>query len=187
MLIGAPSCAHRLNGMRLTESPLPFTQESNHAFRSYLSDSTDKLRQLAAKVGTKCVAEARPYHEAKERIREAQLATQKAAAEFERASALHATAKETVRKTEEKFEQRPREAVEASSPTSSDPNASKELKFDSRWQTMLNEATMKLMEAELKKQRSEEEHLEAMRKFREAEMVLHQIERQHQSAIKKSM
>lgn len=104
-------------------------QDANAAFRARLSESTQKLNLLGKKLG-KCIAKARPYYEAKEVARHAQIETQKAAIQYQRSNSIHMAAKETITLAEERF-------------------LSKKLEweFDNAWQEMLNHATMKVIAA----------------------------------------
>lgn len=101
----------------------------------------------AKKLGSS-IDKSRPYHEALEKARVAQIECQKAAAKFQRAngehslhliihcaiklnakilSEIHAAAKETVALAEERFM-----------------SNSHEWQFDNAWQEMLNHATLKV-------------------------------------------
>jgi SH3-domain binding protein 5 len=74
-----------------------------------------------------CIEKARPYHEACEKARLAQIECQKAAVQYQRANEIHAAAKETVALAEERFM-----------------SNSHEWQFDGAWQEMLNHATLKV-------------------------------------------
>ena len=86
--------------------------------------------------------QARPYYEALERSQRAQKECQSAATHYQRASGVHAAAKETIALAEQRFLT----------------NAN-HWEFDNAWQEMLNHATIKVMEAEKVKTESEAEHL----------------------------
>lgn len=122
------------------------SQEANATFRILLNESTRRLKLSAKKLGSS-IEKSRPYHEATEKARVAQIECQKAAAKFQRAngksdcithafgeltsgisvSEIHAAAKETVALAEERFM-----------------SNSHEWQFDNAWQEMLNHATLKV-------------------------------------------
>ena len=77
------------------------------------------------------IEKARPYFEAMEEATKAQKECQSAATAFQRASGIHAAAKETIALAEQRFL-----------------SNSTNWQFDNAWQEMLNHATMKVMEAE---------------------------------------
>lgn len=61
------------------------TQEANATFRILLNESTRRLKVSAKKLGSS-IDKSRPYHEAAEKARIAQIECQKAAAKFQRAN-----------------------------------------------------------------------------------------------------
>jgi SH3 domain-binding protein 5 (SH3BP5) len=61
------------------------TQEANATFRILLNESTRRLKVSAKKLGSS-IDKSRPYHEAVEKARVAQIECQKAAAKFQRAN-----------------------------------------------------------------------------------------------------
>lgn len=142
--------------------------EANAQFRSALSDSTQRLKNLSSKLG-KCIEQARPYYEAVEMAKKAQLECQKAAVQFQRAASLHATAKHTIAIAEQKFL-----------------NKQGEWQFDSAWQEMLNHATAKVMEADQQRMKSELEHRQRADFFARAEHTVKTLEQKLKSAITKS-
>lgn len=60
-------------------------QEANATFNILLNESTRRLKVLVKKLGT-CIEKSRPYHEAVEKARIAQIECQKAAGKFVRAN-----------------------------------------------------------------------------------------------------
>lgn len=64
------------------------TQEANATFNILLNESTRRLKVLVKKLGN-CIEKSRPYHEAVEKARIAQIECQKAAAKFVRANGKH--------------------------------------------------------------------------------------------------
>lgn len=69
--------------------------EANTAFRMLLSESTRRLKALSKRLGS-CIERARPYYDALEESKLAQLECQRAAVQFRRANEIHQAAKETV-------------------------------------------------------------------------------------------
>ncbi|KRT78956.1 hypothetical protein AMK59_7351, partial [Oryctes borbonicus] len=132
--------------------------EANTAFRMLLNESTRRLKVLSKKLGG-CIEKARPYYDALEIAKSAQLECQKAAVLFRRANEIHAAAKETVALAEQRF-------------LSTEDN----LEFDNAWQEMLNHATMKVMDAENEKAESGREHQQRAVLFNAAEQKVQQLE-----------
>ncbi|RWS24649.1 hypothetical protein B4U80_09954 [Leptotrombidium deliense] len=156
-------------------------EESNALFRCVLNESSDKLKCLAHKLG-KCVREARPYYDAKRRTKELQLKCQRAAINFEKACQLYEQSKETISLTEERFaahKQYYEEMIE-------NEKGDKRREFDNTWQEMLNQATIKLMNAEMMRRESELKHERCMALFRNSEEKATHLEKQLKSSIKKS-
>lgn len=114
-----------------------------------MNESTRRLKLLTKKLGS-CIEKSRPYYEALEKARLAQIECQQAAGKFQRAngkkrnrfiekmnlkpkilifsfSEIHAAAKETVALAEERFM-----------------SNSHNWPFDNAWQEMLNHATIKV-------------------------------------------
>ena len=85
---------------------------------------------MSKKLGN-CIEKARPYYEALEAYHKAQNDLQSAATHYQRASGVHAAAKETITLAEQRFL-----------------DNSNSWEFDNAWQEMLNHATIKVMEAE---------------------------------------
>lgn len=69
--------------------------EANTTFRMLLNESTKRLKQLSKKLGG-CIERARPYYEALELAKQAQMECQRAAVQYQRANEIHQAAKETV-------------------------------------------------------------------------------------------
>ncbi len=102
---------------------------------------------MSKKLGA-CIEKARPYYEAQESYHRAQEECQSAATHYQRASGLHAAAKETIALAEERFL-----------------SNQGDWQFDNAWQEMLNHATIKVMEAERQKTESEAVHLSKAASF----------------------
>ena len=81
----------------------------------FVSDSTHQLKSSALKVGASNIEKARPYYEALEVSNKAQKECQSAATNYQRASGIHAAAKETIALAEERFTEK-----KANSPIKSD-------------------------------------------------------------------
>jgi len=142
--------------------------EANAQFRTALSESTQRLKYLSTRLG-KCIEKSRPYYDAVDLAKKAQVECQKAAIQFQRAASLHATAKETIALAEQRFQSR-----------------QGELQFDTAWQEMLNHATAKVMEADAQRAESERNHHQRAIVFAKAEQTVQTWENKLRSAIAKS-
>ncbi|XP_016929769.3 SH3 domain-binding protein 5 homolog [Drosophila suzukii] len=143
-------------------------EEANSTFRILLNESTRRLKLSSKKLGN-CIEKARPYYEALDKAREAQIECQKAAVKFQRANEIHAAAKETVALAEQRFM-----------------SNSHEWQFDNAWQEMLNHATQKVMDADTQKADCHAEHQRLTRLFNAAEQKLQQLEDRFRRSINKS-
>ncbi|XP_023305314.2 SH3 domain-binding protein 5 homolog [Lucilia cuprina] len=143
-------------------------EEANSTFRILMNESTRRLKLSSKKLGS-CIDKARPYYEALEKAREAQIECQKAAVKFQRANEIHAAAKETVALAEQRFM-----------------SNSHEWQFDNAWQEMLNHATQKVMDAEKQKADCHAEHQRRTRIFHAAEQKVQQLEERFRRSITKS-
>lgn len=141
-------------------------EESNSKYRIILSESTDKLKALQIKLG-KSVTHARPYYDAKYKLKQVQAMCQKAAMSYEKACEAYTEAKDRISSAEKKF-------------------ASANHEFDSTWQEMLNQANLKLMEAETLKNESKKVHQNSMKDFHDAEVVVRQLMKKLKPSITKS-
>lgn len=142
--------------------------EANTTFRLLLNESTRRLKLLSKKLGG-CIERARPYYEALEVARQAQLECQRAAVQFQRANEIHQAAKETVALAEQRFLSKQHE-----------------WQFDNAWQEMLNHATIKVMDAENQKAESGREHQKRATLFNAAEQQVQQLEQKLRRNIIKS-
>ncbi|KAL1137610.1 hypothetical protein AAG570_009306 [Ranatra chinensis] len=133
-----------------------------------LNDSMRRLKVLTHKLGG-CIERARPYYEALEIAKKAQLECQKAAVKFQRANEIHQAAKETVALAEARFLSKQHE-----------------WKFDSAWQEMLNHAIIKVTEAENQKAESGREHQKRATLFNVAEQRVIILEQKLRRSIIKS-
>ncbi|XP_039250580.1 SH3 domain-binding protein 5-like [Styela clava] len=140
--------------------------ETRNQYRTALSESTHQLNSLAKKLGD-CVTKARPFYDAKQVAKEAQLETQHAAVRFERAVSMHVAAREMVAVAEQ--------GMENGGDTT-----------DTAWQEMLNHATLKVNDAELERIASGEEHQEKMELFKKAESNMNALQKKLKFNIMKS-
>ncbi|XP_011637355.1 uncharacterized protein LOC105427359 [Pogonomyrmex barbatus] len=143
--------------------------EAHTAFGQLLSDTTRRLKEITDKLGTSCIEKARCYYEALEMAHQAQVQCQQQAQLFQRASEIHAAAKETVALAEARFM-----------------SHQHEWNFDQAWQDMLNHATIKVMDAENQKAECGREHHRRAMLFHDAEKKLLQLEEKHRNAIIKA-
>ncbi|XP_065302015.1 SH3 domain-binding protein 5-like isoform X2 [Dermacentor albipictus] len=104
--------------------------EARSNFRLLLSESSQKINQLAKKLGSH-VEKARPYYEARMKVKELEDAARKASLRHERASLAHCTARQMVALAEEGLR---RQGAQGS--------------LDPVFQEMLNQATVRVNEAE---------------------------------------
>ncbi|KAK9501921.1 hypothetical protein O3M35_012554 [Rhynocoris fuscipes] len=142
--------------------------EANTTFRILLKDSMRRLKVMTCKLGS-CIDRARPYYEAVDIARKAQLECQKAAVQFQRANGIHQAAKETVALAEARFLSK-----------------QNEWQFDNAWQEMLNHATTKVTEAERQKSESGREHQKRAMLFNLAEQKVISLERKLRTSVIKS-
>ncbi|KAF3421177.1 hypothetical protein E2986_08648 [Frieseomelitta varia] len=143
--------------------------EAHTAFRQLLSETTKRLKEILNKIGNSSVEKARCYYEALEIARQAQIKCQQQAQLFQRASEIHAAAKETVALAESRFV-----------------SHQHEWNFDQAWQDMLNHATLKVMDAENQKAECGREHYRRAVLFHDAEKKLLQLEEKHRRSIIKA-
>ena len=133
-------------------------------YRQLLSDSSRALNLLSQKLGD-CIAQARPYYEAKRHAKEAQILTEQAAIKFDRAVSVHSAAREMVTVTENGIQRNSNNAV---------------------WFEMLNRANEKVVEAEMDKFRREVEHQKRAAEFKIAEDRANKLKNMLKSSIKRS-
>uniref|UniRef100_A0A1A9WV55 Uncharacterized protein n=1 Tax=Glossina brevipalpis TaxID=37001 RepID=A0A1A9WV55_9MUSC len=143
-------------------------EEANSTFRILLNESTRRLKLSTKKLGS-CIEKARPYYEALNKARAAQIECQKAAVKFRTANGIHAAAKEMVTVAEQRFM-----------------SNSHEWQFDNAWQEMLNHATQKVMDAEKQKTECHAEHQRRTLIFHAAEQKVQQLEERFRRSINKS-
>lgn len=115
--------------------------EARSNFRLLLSESSQKINQLAKKLGSH-VEKARPYYEARMKVKELEAAARKASVRHERASLAHGTARQMVALAEEGLRRH---------------NGSPQGTLDPVFQEMLNQATVRVNEAERERVQSRAE------------------------------
>ncbi|KPJ19095.1 SH3 domain-binding protein 5-like [Papilio machaon] len=142
--------------------------ESVKTFHLLLNETSRRLQTLSKRLGS-CVDRSRPYHKAVEAAAAARTDCQRAAVQFQRASELHAAAKETVSLAEQRFVSK-----------------QDEWQFDSNWQEVLNHAIIKVMDAEKRKTESGREHQKKAAAYIAAEKNVTQLEENLKRSIIKS-
>jgi len=142
--------------------------DANTEFRELLTRSTGQLQTLSKKLGSS-IEKSRPYYEALEEYKLAQEECQKAAVQFQRAFGIHKAAKETIALAEQRFL-----------------SQKHEWKFDAAWQEMLNQATLRVMEAETQRTVSGKEHERRATLFAAAKQKLQYLEKELKTAVQKS-
>lgn len=118
-------------------------------YRTLMTDYSRKLKEISQNLGN-CVERARPYFDSVMKARKAQVETQQAAIRYKRAVNLQKAGRDMVRVAEERLS------------SSSD-------KFDTTWQEMLNQATLKVNEASREKDHIHGIHMKAAKNFKAAE------------------
>ncbi|XP_057650829.1 SH3 domain-binding protein 5 homolog isoform X1 [Diorhabda carinulata] len=142
--------------------------EENKTFRMLLNDCTRRLKLLSKKIGSS-IEKSRTYYELLEVAKKAQQECQEAAALYKKAHGIHAAAKETVALAERQFL-----------------TNQHEWQFDNAWQEMLNNATMKVMEAETNKAECGRDHQRKAAAFKEIEEKLKLEDEKFHKAILKA-
>ncbi|CAB4062472.1 SH3 domain-binding protein 5 homolog,SH3 domain-binding protein 5-like,SH3 domain-binding protein 5 [Lepeophtheirus salmonis] len=143
--------------------------EGNCAFSRLLSESSGSLQALSSKLGSSTIEKARPFYAALEVSQKAQKDCHTAVTNYQRAAGIHSAAKETITLAEQRFLSK-----------------SGEWKFDEAWQAMLNNATIKVVEAECLKTQSRADHLAKAASFTQAESTVQSLEKSLHKFIQKS-
>ncbi|XP_043270635.1 SH3 domain-binding protein 5 homolog [Venturia canescens] len=143
--------------------------EARTALEQLWSESTRRSKDISNKLGASCIDRARCYYKAREVARQAQVQCQYQAQLFQRASEIHAAAKETVALAEARFLAHQHE-----------------WNFDQAWQDMLNHATIKVMDAENQKAECGREHHRRTALFHDADMKVQQLEEKYRRSIIKA-
>ncbi|KAF0754987.1 SH3 domain-binding protein 5 [Aphis craccivora] len=142
--------------------------EANTTFRMLMAEASRRLKVRARKLGS-CIDKARPFYEALNVSKHAQQQCQIAAVKYQRANEIHQAAKETVALAEARFLSKQHE-----------------WKFDSAWQEMLNNAILKVTEAENQKTESGREHQRKAALYQAAEQKVQMLEQKFKRSIIKS-
>lgn len=156
-------------------------EEENSKFQKVLNESSVQLNKLAKRIGEKVVSEARPYYEAISKLKTLQIKCQKAAIKFEKYNELHAEAKQAIADTELMFLKEEEEKRDRNEEDVQDNG-----NFDHSWQEKLNQANINFIEARLKRQQYEDEHMAVMMEFRLLETKVTTLLKKHKNSIKKS-
>ncbi|XP_064472148.1 uncharacterized protein LOC135386268 isoform X1 [Ornithodoros turicata] len=135
--------------------------EARSNFRLLLTESSQKINQLAKKLGSH-VDKARPYYDARMRVKELQGSVEKSAQHYERASLAHCAARDMVAMAEDGLRRRSCDPV---------------------FQDMLNRATLRVNEAERERVLSRTEHQRLSRECSEEEQRVADM----QAALRKSI
>lgn len=143
-------------------------EEARHTFRILMRESGQQLERLSKQSGASSVEKARPYYEARMRLRQAHSEAQRAAARFEKASNAHEAAKEMVTLAEEGYKERGC------------------LGFDQAWQEMLNHASSKVNESEAERNASAAEHRAKSMAYSQAEGHVQRLQKSLKKHINKS-
>ncbi|CAF2724584.1 unnamed protein product [Rotaria sp. Silwood2] len=141
--------------------------EAQQLFQTSFNNCKQRLAILAKKLGS-CVERARPFYDACKQAEEAQSETQKAAQEYQRSVEIYRVAKEALSLAESKLLKADKR------------------EFDAAWQEYVNHATMKVMQAEQDKTRSERTHEEKSKLYQEYEQKRVTLQRSLKRSIEKS-
>ncbi|CAG2167485.1 unnamed protein product [Oppiella nova] len=125
--------------------------ESRTHFHLLLSDSSQKISEMAKKLGS-CVERVKPYYEARVRAKDLRLETQRAALRFERATSSHMAAKEMVRLAEEGLQK--------------DGNV-----LDPSWQEVLNHSTIRVNDCERERVSEQLHHQNISHQYNNSEQL----------------
>ncbi|XP_022178335.1 SH3 domain-binding protein 5 homolog [Myzus persicae] len=142
--------------------------EANTTFRMLMAEASRRLKVRARKLGS-CIDKARPFYDALNMSKHSQQQCQIAAVKYQRANEIHQAAKETVALAEARFLSKQHE-----------------WKFDSAWQEMLNNAILKVTEAENQKTESGREHQRKAALYQAAEQKVQMLEQKFKRSIIKS-
>ncbi|KAF6018585.1 SH3BP5 [Bugula neritina] len=137
--------------------------EARARFRQTLSDSSSTLNSLLKK-HKKSIEKSKTYYHKLGLAKKTQGEAQRAVVQFRRASSFYKAAKETISLAEQRLDD---EGVQ----------------FDEAWQEMLNHSTIKMMDAEKEKVRSELEHHRKSQAYQELEKQVHKLGRSHKRSI----
>ncbi|CAG2116840.1 unnamed protein product, partial [Medioppia subpectinata] len=140
--------------------------ESRTHFHLLLSDSSQKISELAKKLGS-CVERVKPYYEARVRAKELRVETQRAALRFERATSSHIVAKEMVRLAEEGLQK-------------------EGTVLDDSWQEVLNHSTSRVNDCERERISEQLLHQKVSQDYNNSEQLVLQLHKQLKRSINKA-
>ncbi|XP_071152624.1 SH3 domain-binding protein 5-like [Mytilus edulis] len=138
--------------------------EARTKYRQTFHEASSKM-SLVSQKRRKSIAKAREYFELKYEEKQVQGESLKAARQYQSAIGIYRAAKETVALAEDKLVK------------------GRECQLSSAWQEMLNLATERVMEAELEKHRSEDQHLKMIKRCGQLENQLHLLKRSQKKSI----
>ncbi|KAI1291914.1 SH3 domain-binding protein 5 -like protein [Halotydeus destructor] len=134
----------------------------------FLTEYSDRLKNLAKDIGAKLVTEARPYYELEDRAKECRKECQQTVLAYDQACQDLLRAKEEV------------DSVERTLRNQSTGD------FDESWQEMFNQATIKVLDAERCKADCKERHEQCMKELLDGEETIALFEDRFKYAIMKS-
>ncbi|XP_066919356.1 uncharacterized protein [Clytia hemisphaerica] len=140
--------------------------EARAVFRQRLTDAAKTLKQLGKSIGNN-IDKARPYFEMLSQSKKAQAECQNAAVTYEKAFQLHKGARDTIKIAEDKLMNNPG-------------------MFDAAWQEMLNNANLRIMEAEKEKYKNEQLHHESTLAYLELAKRASQLEKELRKSVNKA-
>lgn len=138
--------------------------EARVKYRLTFTEASNKMTQVARK-RKKSIQRAREYFGLKEQAKIAQGESLKAARQYQSAIGVYRAAKETVALAEERLIQKG------------------EIQLSSAWQEMLNHGTIRVMEAEKEKRRSEAQHMKTTTQCAEIDLRLKLLEKKYKGSI----
>ncbi|XP_075584875.1 SH3 domain-binding protein 5 homolog [Dermatophagoides farinae] len=145
-------------------------QEENSRFHRVLNESSVQLNKTLKKCGERNVSTSRPYYEALQKLNDLKIKCQTAALKFEKFNELYMNAKQAISDAELMFHK----------------NIKEDGHFDQYWQEKLNIANAKFMEAKLKREEHELEHLSLMAQIRLLEYNATDLKTKYKSSIKRA-
>lgn len=138
--------------------------EARVKYRLTFTEASNKMTQVARK-RKRSIQRAREYFSLKEQAKIAQGESLKAARQYQSAIGVYRAAKETVALAEERLIQKG------------------ETQLSSAWQEMLNHGTIRVMEAEKEKRRSEAQHMKTTSQCAEIDQRLKLLEKKYKGSI----
>ncbi|KAK7508490.1 hypothetical protein BaRGS_00000056 [Batillaria attramentaria] len=143
--------------------------EARNKYRSTFAAASQRMEELGAKI-RKSIQRARQYFELIGKAKEAQSEAVRAARQYQTANGVYRAAKETIALAELRLMD----------------DDSQSASLSSAWQEMLNHATVRVMDAEREKTRSEGEHHKRAAAYADVEAQLHSLEKKYKRSIAKA-